>query len=592
MASAGTSRPDFYRNALRHRWLTIVLAALLGVLAGAAAVLTDNQQYRSTAVVFLQPLVGNPYSPTTPETRQEQLAALTTEAGLVLSDAVVRQAREDAAADGTELGEDAPQRTTTEVPSNSQVVRISFAAPDPVGAQVGAQALAESYLEYRQERAAEIVGEQVVRLDEQIDSLEALQEETSTELATALGTSDPAAPSADVVNLQEQVRIYAGQLGQLRIERSNAESTALTAGEIISPAVQPEEPEGIPPLLIGLGLAVSLLVGGLILALVQEHLDTRVRTADDLADLDVPVLGPVPASSTTGRADEEYQVVRNALRLGTGAREVRCVVGAGPDVATLEPALGLASAAGAAGRSVVLVLAGPAVPAELSGPGLSDVLAGAVTADAAVRGVGPQVQVLPSGPDPEALAHPVQQPAFAELVRGLAARHDLVLLVGPSAHSATGSALARVADGTVVVAATGLTREPEVVEAARLLTEVGARWDGVLLVAPPRRSRRGGAPAGPPLTGAHEGGPGGGWQPVGAAGPAGERGAAGGLPGDGEPSRSGDRPDGAGPSAAGAEPGAAVPRAAGERPDVGGSGPDGGEPGAAETSAAGTGHGR
>lgn len=489
-------RPEFVRRALRRRWRTVFIAVVLGLLAGAGSVLTSTVEYRATSVVFLDPLIGNPYSPTTPSTRQEQLAALTTESGLVLSDAVVRSAERAAQDEGVDLGPQVQQQTSTEVPSNSQVVHISFTARRPEPAQVGAQALAAAYLEYRQTRSEAVVEEQMARADEEIASVSTLLEAASADLdAASPDSTELTAVSAEVLNLQEQVRIYANQLGQLRIERSAVDSVAMSAGEIVSPARLPTEPEGVPAPLVMMAIIVVFLSGGILLAFVQEHVDTRLRTTDDVDAVGVnPVLGPVrpwrPQLQGTV-AEDAYRLAMNGLQIDGMRPRVVALLGTGI-AAPVAVAAGLAQALADSGRSVIVV---EAIPTNADGQraGLSDALQddGASDAVRLLSEVQPDVSVMTAGHHGADLPDLVQRRALAQLTEVLAAQADVLIIVGPDVRTAVGSAIAKAAGGAVLVVGVATTRQAQLLASARLLEESGARLHGVVLVAAPRgRERR------------------------------------------------------------------------------------------------------
>lgn len=488
-------RPEFFRRALRRRWPTVLVALVIGLLAGNVLVATATVEYRATSVVFLDPLVGNPYSPTTPTTRQEQLAALTTEAGLVLTDGVVREAERLAEEEDADLGAQVQERTTTEVPSNSQVVHVSFTARTPQEAQVGAQALAEAYLDYRQSRSESVVKQQVARVDEEIASLASLLGTASSELDAAV-PDDPTTTvvSAEVLNLQEQVRIYANQLGQLSIERSAAESASMSPGEIVSPARLPSSPEGFPAPLIAAAIVLVALGAGVVLALVRENLDTRLWTAEDVDALGVgPIVGPMSPWRPEIRgtdAEDAYRLAMNSLHRDGTARPVALLGTAG--AAPHAVAAGLAHVVSDTGRSVTVVVAAPSDADDADRPGLSDALqdGGAQNAASLLSEVHPGVWLMGAGRQTGELPTLVQRPGFAELITALATWSDLLIIVGPDARTATGAAIARTTGAAFLVVTVARTDRAALLDSARLLEESDARIQGVLVADRSGENRR------------------------------------------------------------------------------------------------------
>lgn len=480
-------RPDFFRRAIRRRWRVVLVALLVGLTAIPAYLATATTEYRATSVVFLEPLVGNPYSPTTPTGRQEQLAALTTEAGLLLTDSVVRSVEEAGRAAGVELGQRLHERIFTEVPSNSQVVNVSFTAATPEAAQFGAQALATAYLDYRQTRSEQVATAQTARLDQEISSLSALVDTASNELETAQ-ESDTAAAAAEVLRLEEQLRMYANQSGQLRIERVNVESASTSPGEIVTPAQAPSQPEGLPAPLVATAVVLTLLGCGLVAAVVLEHLDTRVSSTDEIERLGVtPAYGVAPL----WRPELRGTPAEDSYRLATlsSQRGIHGLLGA-PGTVPVEVAAGLAQTFVEMGHSVIVVFARPSpLPAD-GQAGVSDALSH-VEAPARIetRKFGSGVRVMSAGTASDDLPRLVHRPSFSALVLELAAQYDVVMLVGGSAWSSSGAAISRASDRVVLVATAGETREEELLAAARMVKQSNTQLGGVLLTQH-RRGRR------------------------------------------------------------------------------------------------------
>lgn len=482
------SYPQFFRRSLSRRWAVIVLALLLGLGAGALLVTTSTTDYRATSVVFLEPLVGNPYSPTTPSGRQEELAALTTEAGLLLADSVSESAEESAHGAGIDLGPQLQERTSTEVPSNSQVINVSFTATSPEVARFGAQALATSYLEYRASRSQEVMSAQLARIDQEISSLTALVDAASEELVAA-GSADADAISVEVSNLEEQVRIYANQLAQLRIERVNVEGTTGSPGEIVSPARLPTQPEGLPAPLLAVAIALVFLGAGIVIAVVLEHLDTHLRSPDEIERLGLhPVYGLAPLWKPEligSDAEDAYRLAAISAQGGVCA-----VLGASGPVPP-GVAAGLAHALAENGHSVIILVCAPLTEGSTQASGLSDVLQESSTSPmpASVQ-ARPGIHVMGAGRQPQDLPSLLQGPHFPLVVDRLAHDCDTLLLIGAETVSASGAALCHVSDSTLLVSIAGQTREADLIASARMIEESDGQLGGVFLSTKPRKKDR------------------------------------------------------------------------------------------------------
>ncbi|MFD1847121.1 hypothetical protein [Arthrobacter flavus] len=434
---------------MRRHWRVLASVIVIGLLAAASYVGINTAQYSSTSTVFLEPLAGNPYSPATPSSRPEQLAALTTEAGLVYTDAVVDLATGIGTTLGFDLGSTIRDKVVTQVPSNSQVVQITYTENSPELAQAGSQALAEAYLQYRRERATRVVEAQSELSDQQLESISALLNQASEALNAAIAAGN--AGEAEALDLEQQVILYANQLAQVRLDQTDAATTSIRPGDIISPAPLPPVRDGVHPLLIGAGILAMAVLLGIALTLIRERTDKRIHDRDDLSAAGVsPFLGAVSRGS--GPADESarenYHRLTNSLHqfisLPDGALMVAGVSGMTP---AWEVAAGIADTLAEAGAPVTLVLATAEAPHDLdsSAPGFTDLLSGRCQPTEARRigvRVSENVTILGPGTQVERLESLVWDPSLETVFRDLCST-GLVLVVGPSVNTALGGVLAR-----------------------------------------------------------------------------------------------------------------------------------------------------
>lgn len=132
---------DYLAVLRRHKWL-IVFAALLGTGAGLAYTLTRSPVYTSTAKVLVSP--RNETAPV------ETAVSMATEEEIVVSHEVATLAAEEL--DTTQEPDALIERVEVTSPAESLVLYISFTAATPEAAEEGAQAFADSYLEFRESR--------------------------------------------------------------------------------------------------------------------------------------------------------------------------------------------------------------------------------------------------------------------------------------------------------------------------------------------------------------------------------------------------------------------------------------------------------
>ncbi len=281
------------------------------------------------------------------------------------------------------------------------------------------------------------------------------------------------------------------------------------------------QPQTTRNTIIGLVLGVVL---GVILAFLQDLLDKRIRTADEVGRrLRGPLLASIPTpprslrehplvllaprGGAQGPSAEAYRIAK--LNLGTVMRANRAkavmFVSAADSEGTSRTAANMAVALARTGSHVVLIDANMRRPA-IDGffglddrTGLSDILSGhGDLADALtivdVGGDGPDdagangraasgglLEVLPAGPPPADAADLLESRAMAELLGELRGRADIVLIDAPPMLPVTDAMmLGAKVDGVIVVARARLASRPHMVALARALDACAAPTLGFL----------------------------------------------------------------------------------------------------------------
>jgi capsular exopolysaccharide synthesis family protein len=272
-----------------------------------------------------------------------------------------------------------------------------------------------------------------------------------------------------------------------------------------------------------IGLVLGLVLG-VILAFLQDLLDKRIRTADEVGRrLRVPLLASIPTpprslrehplvllaprGGAQGPSAEAYRIAK--LNLGTVMRANRAkavmFVSAADSEGTSRTAANMAVALARTGSHVVLIDANMRRPA-IDGffglddrTGLSDILSGhGDLADALtivdVGGEGPDdagangraasgglLEVLPAGPPPADAADLLESRAMAELLGELRGRADIVLIDAPPMLPVTDAMmLGAKVDGVIVAARARLASRPHMVALARALDACAAPTLGFL----------------------------------------------------------------------------------------------------------------
>ncbi len=491
---AGDHRAGILGTALRRRWRIVAAAAALGLLLGTALALGSTAGHRSTATIFLNPLVGNPYSPETAPGRQDRLTAFETEAALVRTEVVGSAAAE---ATGGAIAPDAYRDVDVTVPSNSQMLRIAYTAPDPQVAQRGAQAFAEAYLQERENKAEQTAEREAARLQRQVDATA----KSLNEASEALKATDEG--DASRLLLQQQVTVYANEIASLQFQISEARTGSVVAGDVITPAETASSAGLHPALKLGAGLLAGLVVG-LGVALWRERNDDRLHSPVDVTDLGVgPVLTVVPTRSGASLdepAGEPLRVLRTAVLAEVPADGAAgCVVALGAvepslDAACVGLAAGLAGSVERTGRRVVLVVADPDAARGAGwaheGKGLSDVL---MSARARRSIPAPTEALVEHRPGLLVLAPGTAAAEARDLYQGEVLRAeldrlrsicDLVVVAAPAVSTSVGQALAMASDATVLVAGLQRTRHDDLLDAEGGLDMRHVRVLGVALLEP------------------------------------------------------------------------------------------------------------
>ena len=263
---------------------------------------------------------------------------------------------------------------------------------------------------------------------------------------------------------------------------------------------------------VAIGAFIGFVIG-IMLAFLQDMLDTRVRSAEEIGRrLRLPLLAPFrrrrarPGGDLVMLADpvpamvpstEAYRIAKlnlTAAMTGTGARVIMFTSAAEKD-GTSPTVANLALVLARSGMHVVLVDANLRDPAQAdqfglhASAGLADVLAGTakladVLTGVDVRRVGPLeggvangrapvdgiLEVVPAGRAPYDPAELLDTRAAAELLRALGGRADVVLVDAPAILPVSDAmVLASKVDAVVVVARAGRDSRQSVVSLRRAL---------------------------------------------------------------------------------------------------------------------------
>jgi capsular exopolysaccharide synthesis family protein len=334
---------------------------------------------------------------------------------------------------------------------------------------------------------------------------------SGTVLVTISVTADSAARAASLANaVGASFAVVAPSL-----ELPSQTGTSAIRITRVSPARPPATPSSPDK---RIDLAFGVLAGvllGMLAALLRESLDTRLRTAKELADATgVPVLGTISfdaaarghgftmISHQSSVQGEAYRQLRTTLKFLDINRPVKsilvtsAVTGEGKTTTAANLAISLSET----GATVVFVDADFRRPSDMSHFGLSPptnggvttVLIGQASAETMVRPWrGEQLFVLPAGPSPPNPSELLGSDAMRVLLARLNSHFDFVVIDTPPLLPVTDAAvLTPYVDGVILVAGWGVVRRDEVQRAAHQLHDIQARLLGTVLNRVPVRQAR------------------------------------------------------------------------------------------------------
>ena len=378
----------------------------------------------------------------------------------------------------------------------TNIILVSVRDSDPARAAAIANEVAEQFVswsrDHRRESIAAAVDQVDARLTEVEDAIltfgrkvqdEGRTEELAAELQVALSTYSSLSQERENLRIQEQL-----ETGSARV---------------VSPAVINEDPISPNPLRNAiLALAIGLALG-LGLAMLSEYLDNTLKSSEEVESIfGAPVLGMIPLEKLEDTdqkrltivdrpgsfAAEAYRVLRNSLDFVNFEHNIKTllITSAAPVEGKSTVSANLAASLAQTGQNVVLISCDFRRPTtdRLFGLqniiGLSDVLRGAHTLKSALQRPGDEhLLVLTAGKMPPNPSEILGSTKMQELIENLKEWADWIILDTPPLLAvADATALARWADGTLIVTRGGVSTRDAAVKARDMLDMVGAKIIG------------------------------------------------------------------------------------------------------------------
>lgn len=239
------------KDVLAGRWLVILTSVLVATGLATTASFVIPDRYAATSTVVVSPLSNDP----SVSVSLRDAITIATEQEIVRSQEVARLALQS-------LGRP-PQGSADLIasmgvvaPEGSQVLRVTVTADSPQEAATLANAVAEAYLEFRRAGGIQLADRFMKLVDERVAELSAGPNDQST---------------------REQIRVLTDQRRALGLFGQDP-------GRVIGQAVPPQDPSGPGlPLFVLAGVVGGGLMG-VVVALIRERGDRRVRFARRLGE--------------------------------------------------------------------------------------------------------------------------------------------------------------------------------------------------------------------------------------------------------------------------------------------------------------------
>jgi polysaccharide biosynthesis transport protein len=481
---------DYVLVLRRRKWLVLVVT-LVTVAAAVAASATQTAEYAAQSKVLINP------SPTAPAgagnaNADAQARYDATQAQLAHTLDVATPAVRAAGLSGV-TADNLLANSSVTPDASSNILTFTVSDRQPAIAVELANAFAEQFTAYRRIHDTATITAQLNGVNQQINGLTA-------EIAAAKQAGQPTAALHVKVNRLTRTQAALQNLKLLQTGGATIASSATSA-------------EQTQPKTIRNG-ALAVVFGGilgLIIAGLREALDSRVRSADDVAHgLELPLLARLPSPPDALRAGRQLAVARREFdHYGEGYRKLRVAldyvnipVGARRILITSAveregkstTAANLAAAFAQTGRRVLLVdldLRRPVLHEFFgvsSHPGVTDVIVGATPLADAIQTItlpatglqgaadhnggatGFHLELLPAGSRPKQVSGFLDSPGLGLLMEGIADEYDMIIVDSPPLLPLSdGVTLGGLVDGIVVIVRSTTLRSATLGELQRTL---------------------------------------------------------------------------------------------------------------------------
>lgn len=484
-----------YIDVIKERWRYIASAIVIITASTLLFSLVQEPVYQGETKVLL-----TAQSPGT-LLAQLQLTAekdVQTQVSIITLRPLLEQVIESQSLDTTP--EKLNKRVTVTGVVNTSLISIRVKDADPERAAAIANGLAETYVDWSRvlKRAS------IAAAAEQVEiQLADVYKEVQSLVNTRVTESQAAAHQAQIETALARHAALAAQLEQLRI----SEQLEVGSASVVAPAAVNKEAISPKPVRnTALALVVSALFG-IGLAFIVDYLDDTISSAEEAAAIySAPILGQIPvldpatngtrtlavSDSSRSRLTESYRLLRSSLEYVNFEHDFKTLVvtSAMPGEGKSTVAANLAAVLAKAGNKTVLLEADFLRPVtnEYFGMGreigLSNVLTGAIDVHKALK--RPEelenLWVLTAGSLPPNSSELLGSETMKRTLGALTKWADWVIVDTPPILAvADTTAVARWADGVMLVVREGSTTRVAARSSLEALGNIGARLVGVVI---------------------------------------------------------------------------------------------------------------
>lgn len=407
----------------------------------------------------------------------------------------------------TETPDSLLEKVTAETIPSSQLILISVADSSAEQAALIADTIAATFISYVQELQQGRFADSLANMQNQLEELGVLMEETQAEVDRLTAQriraeTEQGRLESLLAGYRDEYDVLQRDLGELRV---TAAQTARSVS-ILEPAQVPSSP--VRPqtkMNIMLGAFIGVVLGGG-LAFLLEYLDDKIRTPEDVSKMlgigtlaAVGRLGDgqnevVVASQPRSAVTESFRVLVSNIRFSSVDKPLRTLMVTSPRSSEGKSLIvaNLAATTAQSGLSVV------AVDADLRRPRLHRMfgldarngLSESIVEGTAEGKLHPTdlkgLSTLTSGGLPPDPAQLLASPRMKELLEELTEEADVVVVdSAPILPVADAAVLAPAVDGVLLVLRAGKSRREAAQQAVERLHQAGANLVGVVLNAVP-----------------------------------------------------------------------------------------------------------